>query len=129
MPPCRITTTIGRRSTRTSRRTRPSSNGQRPWPGRPSAGKKSHPPMPKAVRFHRAESVDPRVAVGLRRLGVDVTTSHEVGLLHASDGEQMAYLLRERRVILTQDADFLRMAAAGVGHPGILFYQDQRRTI
>jgi hypothetical protein len=85
--------------------------------------------MPKTVRFHLDESVDPRVAVGLRRLGADVTTSQEVGLLHASDAEQMSYLLRERRAILTQDADFLRSAAAGVDHPGILFYEDQRRTI
>jgi hypothetical protein len=32
------------------------------------------------IRFHLDENVDPVVAAGLRRYGVDVTTTAEVGL-------------------------------------------------
>ena len=43
--------------------------------------------MPQTIRFHLDENCDPRIAAGLRALGVDVTTAAEAGLLQASDDE------------------------------------------
>ena len=64
--------------------------------------------MARALRFHLDESCDPRIAVALRLRGIEVTTAGEVGLLGASDDQQMEFAHNERRTILTHDADFLR---------------------
>ena len=43
------------------------------------------------------------IADGLRRRGIDVTTTAEVNLISASDEEQIKFALTEERVIFTQD--------------------------
>jgi Domain of unknown function (DUF5615) len=85
--------------------------------------------MPRTIRFHLDENCDPRIAAGLRLHGVDITTSAEAGLLQATDRGQLAYAANQRRVIVTQDTDFLALTASGADSPGIVFYPDQRRTI
>lgn len=85
--------------------------------------------MPRAIRFHLDENCDPRIAAGLRLHTIDVTTSADAGLLGASDEQQLSYAALLGRVIITQDTDFLRMAAAGQEHPGIVFYPAQSRSI
>ena len=85
--------------------------------------------MPRTIRFHLDENCDPRIAAGLALHGVAVTTTPQAGLLQASDAEQLGYAVAERRVIVTQDTDFLRIAAAGQEHAGIVFYPDQGRSI
>lgn len=37
-------------------------------------------PMPRTIRFHLDEHCDPAIAAGLRRHGIDVTTTQEVGI-------------------------------------------------
>ena len=39
------------------------------------------------IRYHLDEHMDNAVAVGLRRRGIDVTTTVEAGLMRASDQE------------------------------------------
>src|SRR3954451_16187044 len=85
--------------------------------------------MPRTIRFHLDENVDPRVAAGLRPLGADVTTTADAGLLSATDDEQLDYIIREGRVIVTQDTDFLRIHSAGRAHPGIAFYPAGGRSV
>src|SRR5438552_4830896 len=63
--------------------------------------------MPQTIRFHLDEHCPTALAAGLRRRGVDVTTTPEAGLLHASDEEHLAFAQREVRVLFTQDEDFL----------------------
>jgi uncharacterized protein with PIN domain len=84
--------------------------------------------MPRTIRFHLDENCDPRIARGLRQHRIDVTTSRDVGLLTATDDVQHAFASTEGRVIITQDADFLRIHAAGTPHRGILFYPSQSRS-
>lgn len=85
--------------------------------------------MPRTIRFHLDEHYDPAIARGLRVHGVDVTTTPEAGLLGAEDEEHIAYGVATRRLIFTQDEDFLRLDAAGVGHRGIAFCYQQARSI
>ncbi len=85
--------------------------------------------MAGRIRFHLDEQVDVAVARALRRHGVDVTTTVEAGLRTASDEEQIAYARREQRVLVTQDADFLRLAAAGTRHAGIAFSPPTGRSV
>ena len=47
--------------------------------------------MPRTIRFHLDEDTDPAIAAGLRRHGIDVTTSQEMGLLGAVDTVQLSH--------------------------------------
>lgn len=85
--------------------------------------------MPSKLRFHLDENCDPRIADGLRRHGIDVTTTVDAGLLQAEDEEQFAYATMKGRVIFTQDADFLRLNATGSPHPGIAYCQRESRSL
>lgn len=78
------------------------------------------------MRFHTDEHVAEAIALGLKRRGFDVTTTQQAGLLGASDEEQLAYCRRERRVIVTHDADMLRFAAAETIHAGIAYCRNQK---
>ena len=84
--------------------------------------------MPRTIRFHLDEHCDPAIARGLRLHGVDVTTTHDAGLLQAEDEDYIAYALRTNRVVFTQDGDFLRLDAEGVPHHGIAFCYQQGRS-
>jgi hypothetical protein len=77
--------------------------------------------VPDLICFALDEHIAPAVAAGLRRRGVDVTTSQEAGLLGASDEQQMAHATADGRVFVTQDADFLRLAASGIPHAGVVY--------
>jgi hypothetical protein len=48
---------------------------------------------------------------------------------HASNEVQLAYAVEQRRVIVTQDTDFLRIVAARRETAGVTFYPDQGRSI
>jgi hypothetical protein len=73
--------------------------------------------------------VDPAIAAGLRRRGIDVTTSPEVRLLGARDPIQLAYAHAEGRVLFTHDEDHLKLNAQGVEHSGIAYCHRLRRSI
>lgn len=47
--------------------------------------------MPKRIRFHLDENVDPDIALALRQTGIDVTTSQEANLLAESDTVQLDF--------------------------------------
>src|SRR5207249_12057781 len=89
----------------------------------------SAPAMPRTIRFHLDEGCNPRIAAGLRQRGVSVTTTGEAGLSGASDQEQLAYALAHARVIVTHDADFLRLQAAGAGYAGIVYSSPHHRSL
>lgn len=81
------------------------------------------------MQFHLDEHVDHAIARGLRHRGIDVTTSTDAELLHASDEEHLAYALSEGRVTVTNDADFLRLHQQEVEHDGIVFWPRGSRSI
>jgi predicted nuclease of predicted toxin-antitoxin system len=85
--------------------------------------------MPRTICFHLDEHGAKALANGLRRLGIDVTTTFEVGLAGASDEEQLAYSLAQGRVIFTQDDDFLCIHAAGIPHAGIAYCHQESRSV
>ena len=74
--------------------------------------------MPRAIRFHLDEDCPRALAEGLRRRGVDVSTTPDAGLRGATDAAQAAYVQAEHRVLVTQDEDFLTIHASGLPHPG-----------
>ena len=85
--------------------------------------------MPRTIRFHLDEHVPHAIANGLRRLGIDVTTTTDAGLLGANDAEQIAHGLAEARVIFTEDDDLLVLAAQGAAHAGLAYCHQNRRSL
>jgi predicted nuclease of predicted toxin-antitoxin system len=81
------------------------------------------------IRLHLDEHVDPAIAVGLTRRGIEVSTTVGARLLGSSDAEHLAFALSERRVVFTQDDDFLRLAASGVKHAGVVYNKQGSKTI
>nr|WP_238393116.1 DUF5615 family PIN-like protein [Myxacorys almedinensis] len=79
--------------------------------------------------MHLDENVDPDVARALRRQGIDVTTTMEVGLLGQADEVQFAYVCEQGRVMMTHDADFLRVASQTDEHCGIVYCRKGTRTL
>ena len=65
----------------------------------------------------------------LPRRGIDVTTTVEAGLRGASDDVHLAYALEQRRVIVTNDPDFLVLAQQDMPHMGIAYCDQGRRSI
>lgn len=85
--------------------------------------------MPTPLRFHLDEHVSPAVAEGLRRRGVDVTTTQEIGLRGSQDSDHLAFALSQQRVLVTHDRDFPRSHAAGVQHSGIAYCYQQKYSV
>ena len=78
------------------------------------------------IRFHLDENMPHAVAEGLRRRDVDVTTSADRELLGATDQEQLLFARGEGRVLVTRDADLLRLDAQGAEHAGIVYWTERR---
>jgi hypothetical protein len=78
------------------------------------------------MRYHLDECCDNAVAEGLRHRGVDVTTSPEVGLRAASDEEQLNHASVHGRILVTKDADFVRLHRSGISHAGIAYFLPSR---
>lgn len=85
--------------------------------------------MSNRIRFHLDENVHPTIAKALHQHGIDVTTTAEMGLLGQPDGIQFNYICVQERVIVTQDADFLRIASQTSEHPGIVYCRKGTRTL
>jgi predicted nuclease of predicted toxin-antitoxin system len=85
--------------------------------------------MTEKVRFHLDESVSNAIAYGLRRRGIDVTTTPELGLISASDDEQLAFALAQSRVLVTHNDDFVVLHRQGKPHAGIAYCGPQRRSL
>ncbi|MDQ3704040.1 MAG: DUF5615 family PIN-like protein [Chloroflexota bacterium] len=77
--------------------------------------------MGQKIKFYTDEHVPKAVVRGLRQRGADVLTVVEAGMLGASDAEHVERAWAEGRVIVTQDADFLKLHAAGLAHAGIVY--------
>jgi predicted nuclease of predicted toxin-antitoxin system len=70
-----------------------------------------------------------RILRALHLHGIDVSTTVDAGLRTRSDTAQLDYVRRTHRVIVTHDADFLRLAATTNDHPGVVFGSRTSRTV
>src|SRR5688572_10023934 len=73
------------------------------------------------------EHVKSAIVEGLRRRGMDVVTVQERAQQEADDEVLLENATRERRLLLTNDVDFLRIHArwiiSGRQHSGIVFWR------
>ncbi len=63
--------------------------------------------MAERIEFHLDENVRSAVAQGLRRRGVDVTTTPEKSSIDVSDEAQLKFAISQGKVIFTQDTNFI----------------------
>ena len=63
--------------------------------------------MARTIRFHLDEHADPAIAEGLRRRGIDVTTTQQAGMLQAPDEAQLGFIQAEGRVLFTEDGSIV----------------------
>jgi predicted nuclease of predicted toxin-antitoxin system len=82
-----------------------------------------------AIRYHLDENVSGTIASALRRRGIDVTTSVDVGLIGAVDSEQLRFAESDNRVFVTHDDDFTRIHAEGIAHPGICYCHKDKHSV
>ncbi len=80
------------------------------------------------VRFYTDEHISKAVVRGLRQRNVDVFTVSDAAMMGRSDLDHLRFACGERRVIVTQDDDFLRLAAAGEPHSGIIYAPQRTST-
>jgi predicted nuclease of predicted toxin-antitoxin system len=83
--------------------------------------------MKDRIQFHLDENISQAIANGLRRR-IDVTTTPEENLIGKLDEEQLAFDISQKRVIFTQDTDFLRLQQQGFSHYGIAYCQPTFRS-
>jgi hypothetical protein len=73
------------------------------------------------IRYYTDEHVAYAVIRGLRQRGIDVLSVPEADMMGASDEVHLSFAYAQGRVLFTQDADFLRLAATGESHVGIVY--------
>lgn len=73
------------------------------------------------VRYYADEHIPSAVIRGLRQRGVDIVSVADAALMGAADIAHVRFARSEHRVIVTQDDDFLRLAAGGESHAGIVY--------
>jgi predicted nuclease of predicted toxin-antitoxin system len=73
----------------------------------------------ESIRYHFDEHIPPVIAAALRKQGIDVTTTLDAKLRTRDDGNHLAYCCAERRVLVSRDADFLRLSESQ-DHCGIV---------
>ena len=81
------------------------------------------------VLFYFDESVELAVSEQLAVSGIDVVSAHSLQQLGDSDPNHLIRASELGRVLCTYDQDFLRLAAEGATHSGIIFAQQQRTSI
>jgi predicted nuclease of predicted toxin-antitoxin system len=85
--------------------------------------------MTNRIKFHLDENVSQAIANGLRRRGIDVSTTPEENLIAKLDEEQLNFAVSQKRVIFTQDTDFLRLHHREISHYGITYCQQKSKSI
>lgn len=75
-------------------------------------------------KFYADENVPAAVALSLQSRGIDIITVREAGLLGKNDNVQLAFALKEERVLITHDSDFLLLSKKQ-SHFGIIFFTQQ----
>ncbi len=85
--------------------------------------------MAAAIHFYLDENVPVIIADQLRRRGIEVVTVRDLGALGETDENHLARATAMGYVLCTHDADFVRLAASGVPHAGIVFGQQDEHGV
>lgn len=85
--------------------------------------------MPGAIRLYLDENLSPKIAEQLRYRGIDAVSVRDLDVLGDEDINHLSRATQQGRVLATADVDFLRIAAEGIEHAGIVFGSLDTHTI
>ena len=77
--------------------------------------------MEAGILLYLDENLSPKIAEQLKLRGIDAVSVRDVGKLGDTDRNHLARATRLGRVLVTSDVDFLRLAAEGIEHKGIIY--------
>jgi predicted nuclease of predicted toxin-antitoxin system len=84
------------------------------------------------IRIYTNESVSVAIAEGLKRRGIDASSTRDAGNFGLTDEEQMIYARDKALTIFTHDTDFLQIAARWLHkertHNGIIYCHQKRHS-
>ena len=85
------------------------------------------------VRIYTDEDVNPAIAAGLRRRGIDAWAASEVRNFSLSDEDQLLYASQYHAVLFTHDAHLVGIASEwaklGKEHWGVVYVHRERTSI
>ncbi|WP_071590869.1 DUF5615 family PIN-like protein [Synechococcus sp. PCC 7336] len=84
--------------------------------------------MSNRIRLQLDEQVKSVIARELRHRGIDVTTTVEAGLRAKSDDAQVEFACQSKRVLFTQNEDFLKIVSLTGNHFGIAYRRQGTRS-
>ncbi len=62
------------------------------------------------MKYYLDEDLSPKIAEILRQAGIDTTCAHDVGMLQASDLDQIEYASSQERCLVTRNRnDFIKL--------------------
>jgi len=85
------------------------------------------------LKAYADEHVQSAIVESLRKRGLDVVTVQERGRHATNDATLLALALEEKRILLTNDHDFLKLASVfsdqGEAFAPIFYWPQQRRSV
>ena len=82
------------------------------------------------IKIYSDEDVNIAVTEGIKRRGITAYSCQEAGNIGLTDEEQIKYANSKRFVILTHDADFLRIVhKRRISHSGIIFVSQNKLNV
>lgn len=83
--------------------------------------------MNERLRYYLDEHMHPAIAERLRTRGIDAVTTTEMGRANQglADEDQLRFAVANQRILVTEDSDFVRLAATQQPHAGIVCFPIQ----
>ena len=81
------------------------------------------------LKFYFDESVELAASQQLVISGLDAVSAHSLDLLGTDDESHLQRATSMGRVLCTYDDDFLKLAASGIEHAGIVYVPRQKASI